>query len=67
MNKYEVYQVGKLPPLTIVEADDWTLTLISDKENHGERLLFSIGDTNVAVFNWNNIAGFKELESEEIK
>lgn len=56
MPKYEIYQLGKLPPLTVVEADNYML-------NEYDVLNFSnsVGDI-VATFNWHNIAGIKKIE-----
>lgn len=64
MNKYEVYQTGKLPPLTVIEAERWGIDTFC--KDHLV-LYFHNGDEKVAMFNWNNVAGFRELESEEIK
>lgn len=59
MKKFEIYQLGKLPPLTVVEAKFWRI----DKE---ERTLeFLVDGQMIAVFNFNNIAGFKELTGNE--
>lgn len=54
MPKYEIYQMGKLPPLTVVEAEKAVF------ENC--QLYFVNYNRKVkARFNWNNIAGFKEV------
>ena len=57
--KYEVYQTGKLPPLTVVEADGYYFAM--DKQ----KIEFFLNDHLVAMFNWNNIAGFKKLTEDE--
>lgn len=60
MPKYEIYQVGKLPPLTVVEADSYQC-------DQDDVLVFYNKTLNeeVAIFNWNNIAGFKEIKEAE--
>lgn len=58
MNKYEVYQVGKLPPLTTVEADSFVIDFDYNK------LKFIKDNENIAFFNWNNIAGLKKVEGD---
>lgn len=64
MKKYEIYQTGETPLLTIVEADDFVLR--GDGIN---RLVFYDNDENyIAMFNFDNIAGFKEVsEGEGVK
>lgn len=63
MNKYEIYQVGKLPPLTVVEADHYCI------EN--EFINFYVNDDYnrrfncIACFVLRNIAGFKEVYADE--
>lgn len=59
MNKYEIYQVGKLPPLTVVEADYYRIEdefIMFYRENK-EKNIFKV----VASFVLNNIAGVKIL------
>ena len=57
MNQYKIYFVNK--ESTIVEADDFEITL---PENEGQRrLLFTMGKSNVAVFNWSKIVGLIKL------
>ena len=56
--KYEVYQVGKLPPLTIIKANKFTVDF---KTND---VCFVKDNETIAIFNWNNIAGVKVLEFE---
>ena len=65
MSKYEVYKTEASSPLTVVEADEFEVDY--DKQ----RLVFRTATTIhygqkhiVALFNWNNISGFKEIESE---
>ena len=53
MKKFEVYQNDKSEPLTVVEAD---LYQIRD-----ERLEFLKNHKIIAVFNFNNIAGFLQF------
>lgn len=62
MNKYEIYQVGKLPPLTVVEAatyniDNGFLTFYMNQQYHK--------DSCIAKFNLNNIAGFKRVRDND--
>ena len=60
MRKFEVYQVGKLPPLTVIECDGWYII-----EDCGVPLLtFKKGKVVSAQFNLNNVAGLKEMEGE---
>lgn len=66
--KLEIYQVGKLPPLTIVECNDFEL--IFDKVprlrcfNIENSALYGQLKHTVAEFILSNIAGFKELEGD---
>lgn len=64
--KLEIYQVGKLPPLTVVECDRWemdyhdpvTLELYKLFKNEvGEQ-----DEKVIATFFCTNIAGFKEVQ-----
>ena len=60
--KLEIYQVGKLPPLTVVECD---YVKIDTKSPH---TLDCVKDNHiVAQFFTNNIAGFKEVLENESK
>ena len=61
MKKYEIYQVGKVPPLTVIEVDDWTLGG-GEKQQY---IYFYKNKEIIAIFNWNNIAGFKEVSNDE--
>ena len=61
MPLYEIYQVGRIQPLTTVEANDYVI--IEDKETH--RVAFKKDGNNVAQFNLNNISGFKKLNKQE--
>ena len=59
--KLEIYQVGKVSSLTVVECDKWELDY-----NYGGKLKCykkdGYGDLHlIAVFFVNNIAGFKEV------
>ena len=57
MNQYKVYFVNK--ETTIITAEDFEVKL---PENEGQkRLVFTSGDSNVAVFNWPKIVGFIKL------
>ena len=58
--KIEIYQVGKVPPLTIVECDHWEV----DYTNGTPRLKVKKNNNLVAIFFCNNIAGFKEVDGE---
>jgi hypothetical protein len=68
--KLEIYQVGKVPPLTVVECDRWemngycnpvTLELYKEFKNDiGER-----DEKVIATFFANNIAGFKEVGEDK--
>ena len=57
--KIEIYQVGKVPPLTVVECDDWYL----DYEGFDELVLLK-DDEPIAFFFLKNIAGFKVINEE---
>lgn len=56
MSKYEIYQMGKLPPLTVIKADDFEV----DYDKH--RLKFVKDHCIIAIFNFDNIAGFRNVE-----
>ena len=66
--KLEIYQVGKLPPLTVVECDRWEI----DYHDPATLELYKyyinpVGDKDekvIATFFTNNIAGFKEVSEE---
>ena len=63
MKKLEIYQVGKVPPLTVVECDKWDL----DFNNVARLKCLKKSGVNyliVAEFFLNNIAGFKEVDYE---
>lgn len=61
--KLEIYQIGKVPPLTVVECDD--CQLVNDDI---PRIRINKGGMVVAMFFTNNIAGFKVInEDDEIK
>lgn len=57
--KLEIYQVGKLPPLTVVECESWRV-----EYDYTPRLICSINEDIAAMFNFNNIAGFKEVSED---
>ena len=70
MSKFEIYQTGKLPPLTVVEAERFDFSYNQETNTgkcHNKLLKFCNGDYIVAMFNWNNIAGFKEIKEGETK
>lgn len=52
----EIYQVGKLPPLTLVECDNWEAKI----NDIFPTLQIIKNNRIVAVFSLNNIAGFKK-------
>ena len=57
LNQYKVYLENS--ETTIVEAEDFEIKL---PENEGQRrLVFTSGNSNVAVFNWSKIVGFVKL------
>ena len=58
--KIEIYQVGKVPPLTVVECDTWSAVY----DNGMPRLKLMQNKSIVAMFFFNNIAGFKEVDGE---
>lgn len=58
--KLEVYQVGKVPPLTIVECDRWE----AHYDYNTPRVICFEGKKIIAMFFVNNIAGFKEMVGE---
>lgn len=55
----EIYQVGKLPPLTVVECDQW----VFDYEK-APRIKCYKGNSIIAMFFADNIAGIKEKAGE---
>lgn len=57
--KLEIYQVGKLPPLTVVECDRWEF----DYQGIGDLTLLR-DMLPIAVFLLNNIAGFKVISED---
>lgn len=63
MNKYEIYRVGKLPPLTVVEADHYCIEneFISFYVNDAYNRQFNC----IACFVLKNIAGFKKVSEDE--
>ena len=54
--KIEIYQIGKVPPLTVVECDKWYINY----EEVGDLTLLKDNEP-IALFLLNNIAGFKEI------
>jgi hypothetical protein len=56
MSKYEIYQTGKLEPLTIVEADKYTTCF------NPNIAYFMKNFEEVACFNLDNISGIKKVE-----
>ena len=57
--KIEIYQIGKVPPLTVVECDNWYLNY----EEVGDLTLIKDNEP-IALFLLNNIAGFKVISEE---
>ena len=57
--KIEIYQVGKVPPLTVIECDRWVI----DYHDIGDLTLFRNG-LPIAIFLLNNIAGFKVISED---
>ena len=57
MAKYEIYQHGKVQSLTVIKAKDFLLDINLNKLKFTNELGYTI-----AIFNWNNISGFKKLE-----
>ena len=57
--KIEIYQIGKVPPLTVVECDGWHI----DHEGFGEVVLLK-DDEPIAFFFLKNIAGFKVINED---
>ena len=64
--KLQIFQVGKVPPLSVVECDGWKLT---NEQNHCWLKCFKKTPDAlephkievIAIFNFNNIAGFEKL------
>ena len=56
----EIYQTGKLPPLTVVECN----SVVYNLEGRVPYLKCLKKDEIVAMFFVNNIAGIKEIESD---
>ena len=63
--KLEIYQVGKVPPLTVVECDDWVteFDLVPRLKCYSIEKNELCGDKKriIATFILSNIAGFKEV------
>lgn len=58
--KIEIYQIGKVPPLTVVKCDYWKF----DITNNVPIIRCMTGTRISAMFILNNIAGFKEVVGE---
>ena len=58
MRKFEIYQIGKVPPLTIVECKYYK---VFDGDAVPTVRFYGDNDFAVALFFLNNIAGFKEM------
>ena len=56
--KYQVYQVGKLQPLTIIKANKFEVDFKT------RDVCFVKDNETIAIFNWNNIAGVEVLGIE---
>lgn len=67
--KLEIYQVGKLPPLTVVECDDWKIEfdLVPRLKcfNVEQSVLYGKLEKTIAEFFLSNIAGFKKVGEGE--
>ena len=67
--KLEIYQVGKLPPLTVVECERYELIFDNVPRlrcfNVVNSVLYGQLKPTVAEFVLSNIAGFKELVGED--
>lgn len=61
MPLYEIYQAGKVQPLTTVTADEYVI--IEDAHTH--RVVFKKERKNIAQFILNNISGFKEIPRDK--
>ena len=59
MLKIEIYSIGKVQPLTVVECDKWELSF-----EKMPRLKCLKNEVICGEFFLNNIAGFKELEGD---
>ena len=65
--KLEIYQVGKVPPLTVVECDRWEISYHSPVKFALElfkNFINQVGERDervIATFFADNIAGFKEV------
>ena len=57
--KLEIYQIGKVPPLTVVECEAWDTRIFGDVPC---LRCFDEKGTCCATFFCNNIAGFKEIK-----
>ena len=57
--KIEIYQIGKVPPLTVVECDEWYLNY----EEVGDLTLLKNNEP-IALFLLSNIAGFKIISED---
>ena len=57
--KIEIYQIGKVPPLTVIECDNWYLNY----EEVGDLTLIKDNEP-IALFLLKNIAGFKVISEE---
>lgn len=59
MSKYEIYQTGKLEPLTTVEADKYNT-------DFNPNIAYFMKDfEEVACFNLDNISGIKKVQENE--
>ena len=60
--KLEIYQICKVLPISIVECDEWEVTY---QDGYPAILkVFKVDERKsiIAIFNFNNIAGFKEIK-----
>lgn len=62
MRKFEIYQIGKVSPLTNVECKYYK---VYDEDTIPNVRFYSNNNFTVALFFLNNIAGFKEMVGDE--
>ena len=66
--KLEIYQLGKVPPLSVVECENYELIFDNVPRlrcfNVENSVLYGRLTPTVAVFILSNIAGFKEVDEK---
>jgi hypothetical protein len=60
--KLEIYQIGKVPPLTVIECDDWSVNYRDGYPIELEAYKVTTKKFIIAIFLFKNIAGFKVIE-----